>query len=323
MSRKLLQAAKCSQMSNPTQGTGNGGDRCTEAVAAMIAKTYNVPTIPGFVQTKDLTGEQIMYWFTQMLNKGSNVSALEDAAWINRYMTQHNGPSITNIHGPTFRDITAMIDRGHIGIGGFNNYAALRLSNGSNPYKWTDPSAVGHVLLIVGYDDVRMTVIVHDPLRADPSGQPADYNWSSFAPAGFSDLSEVQGQPLTTSASIFTVGSGMVNAFFSPDDNVVNFCVYLDQLEQVDNPFNVSTPQDNISAGPINWTFSDPVSWAGAVGGKLWGDTLGIVFRLVIFAIGAYMVFRVVKGWLPESAPGMGQASNANASQLASLAMMA
>lgn len=295
MGRKVLKAAKCSQMSNPHEGTGNGGDRCTEACAAIVAKTYSVP-LPG-LDIKRMSGEQVMYYFTQMLNKGSNTSALEDAAWINRWMGEHNGPLLGNVHLPSYQNIVDMIDRGHIGIGGFNNYAALRLSSGGNPYQWTDPSGLGHVLVIVGYDTAARTVIVHDPLRADPSGQPADYSWASFGAAGFADLSEVDpaGGTLPQSQSLLS-GVGGAVASLAPDAQVVNFLVYLDQKEMVVNPFsNTSATIDSV--GPVN--FTDPVSWAGSVANNFWGDLVGVFFRLLIVGVGILILANVVRSWLP------------------------
>lgn len=293
MARKVLKAAKCSQMSNPRDGTGNGGDRCTEACAAIIADTYQLK-IPGLAANH--TTEAVMYYFTQMLNKGRNVSALENAAWIGKWMSEHGGPKIGNKHLPGFADIVACIDRGHIAIGGFNAYENLRLSTGQNPYKWTDHGLVGHVLIIVGYDTTNKTVIVHDPLRANPSGQPADYTFTSFQKAGFADLSEVNGDGLNQSQSLLDIGAN-VSTSLAPDESVVNFLVFLDQEEKVVNPFeNVQAQTDNL--GPVS--FTDPVSWAGSVMNNFWGDIVGISFRLLIVGIGVLLLVRVIKSWLPE-----------------------
>jgi hypothetical protein len=195
MSRKVLQAAKCSQMSNPAAGTGSGGDRCTEAVCAMIDATYK---IGPWARDGQHTVEQIMYQLTEMLNKGSNTSAPENATWIGNWVRQNtNGQmSVGDKVWPGFQDVVSCIDRGHAAVGGFDDYVNLRLADGQNPYKWNDPHGLGHVLLIVGYDTEKQVVVVHDPLRADPGGQPADYSWAGFQAAKFHDLSEVQGTPL-------------------------------------------------------------------------------------------------------------------------------
>jgi hypothetical protein len=301
MARRQLQAAKCSQMSNPSDGSGSGGDRCTEACCAIIANTYRVP-IPGLdVNTR--TGEQSMYWFTQMLNKGSNVSALENAAWINRWMSSHGGPTLNNTHAPSYQDIINMVDRGHIGVGGFNYYENLRLSSGANPYKWTDHGLRGHVLIVVGYDTSAQTVIVHDPLRADPSGQPADYTWASFQNAGFADLSEAMGAQLNTSSGILSGiagmfgttggGSGHPATFLAPDAGVVNFLIFMDQMEDVQDPFTVSG-------------VSTPWDWASAVGSNFWGDTQAIGFRFLIILVGVLILIRLVQSWLQVSGVGAG-----------------
>ncbi len=195
MSRKVLQAAKCCQMSNPTEGTGSGGDRCTEAVGAMIDATYK---IGPWARDGKHTVEQIMYQFTENLNHGSDVSTPKNASWINDWLKQNTGGqmSLGDVVWPKFQDVVACIDRGHIAIGGFDDYVNLRLANGQNPYKWNDPHGLGHVLLIVGYDTNKQTVVVHDPLRANPSGQPADYSWAGFQAAKFHDLCEVHGAAL-------------------------------------------------------------------------------------------------------------------------------
>jgi hypothetical protein len=182
-------------MSDPTQGAGSGGDRCTEAVGAMIDATYK---IGPWAQDGKHTVEQIMFQFTENLNQGRDVSAPENASWISDWVRANtNGQmSVGDVTWPTFQDVVACVDRGHIAIGGFDDYVNLRLSSGENPYKWNDPHGLGHVLLIVGYDTEKHVVVVHDPLRADPGGQPADYSWTGFQAAQFHDLCEVHGAPL-------------------------------------------------------------------------------------------------------------------------------
>lgn len=301
-------------MSNPSQGSGNGGDRCTEACAAMIAKTYNVPTIP-FKSSKEASGEDIMYWFTEMLNKGSNVSALEDAAWINRWFSQKTNGQITlgNIHAPSYQDIQNAINRSHCAIGGFNNYANLRLYSGGNPYKWTDPQALGHVLMVVGYDTDHQSVWVHDPLRADPSGQPAEYSWVSFVSAQFSDLSEVLGPGLGAGSSGIGVDLGAAGRFMAPDATVVAMCVALDKVAELKNPFDVTAQQDTINAGPVNLSFSDPISWLGAVSNAFWNDFGALSFRFLIVLVGVVMLLSLVKSWIPAAGQSAGAVSAATA----------
>lgn len=194
MSRRILRATKCCQMTNAKAGTGSGGDRCTEACGAIIATTYK---IGPHAQAGD-SAEQIMYAFTEWLNNGSDNSVPENASWIGDWLRQNSSSQITlgDIVWPGFQDVINCINRGHIAIGGFDDYASLRLVDGSNPYQWTDPPGLGHVLIIVGYDTDKQAVIVHDPLRADPDGQPADYSWTSFQAAKFHDLIEVNGPAL-------------------------------------------------------------------------------------------------------------------------------
>lgn len=193
MPRKVLKASTGSQMTNPTSGTGSGLDRCTEMTASMILKTYSAGPWAS------LSTYAMMLKLTEMLNNGRDSSVPENmGVWFPAFMKKYSITSFTlkNTVWPGFSTVVDCIDRGHVAIGGFNNYAALRLSNGQNPYKWTDPPNLGHVLLIVGYDLEQQHVIVHDPLRADPSGQPADYSWKSFQNAVFHDCTEVVGAAL-------------------------------------------------------------------------------------------------------------------------------
>jgi hypothetical protein len=310
-SRKVLKAAKCSQMSNPTDGSGSGGDRCTEACAAMIYDTYALNTIAPFALKRHKT-EDVMYWFTQMLNKGSNVSALEDAAWIAKWMKANSAGkvSVGAKGNPTFQDIVSCIDRNHIAVGAFSNYAQLRLNSGANPYKWLDHSIVGHVLIIVGYDTSKQTVIVHDPLRADPGGQPADYSWSSFQKATFYSIHEVVGSPLSTTTF---GGLPTLQDALGPNDDVVSFLRKLDELEQVANPFYaVNANVDHF--GPVS--FTDPISWAGSVMSNIWSDVGHIMFRLMIILIGFLLALWVLKSLVP-------QGSGVDSGQAAQLAMLA
>lgn len=194
MSRRVLACAKCSQMSDPFNGKGSGGDRCTEACAAIINVTYKI----GPSAQAGATPESIMYDFTRWLNNGNINSAPENAIWISDWVSQHSNGAITlaDKQWPSFQDVVDCVNRNHIAVGGFDDYAQLKLADGSNPYLWHDPPGLGHVLIIVGYDMNNQTVIVHDPLRADPSGQPADYSWAGFQAARFHDLIEVNGPAL-------------------------------------------------------------------------------------------------------------------------------
>lgn len=192
--RKVLSAAKCSQMSNPGTGTGSGGDRCTEACGAIVDATYQVSSLAK----SGASPETIMFRFTESLNGGSDSSVPENFNWFTNWLKSqtHGQMYATDVVWPSFNDVIACIDRGHIAVGGFDDYVNLRLANGQKPWPWNDPHGLGHVLVIVGYDTSAQTVIVHDPLRADPSGQPADYSWVGFQAAGFHDLIEIVGVPL-------------------------------------------------------------------------------------------------------------------------------
>jgi len=189
---KILVAAKCSQMSNPKAGTGSGGDRCVEATCAMIDATYKI----GPLARKGADVEAIMYAFTKQWNSGNTVSSLESAQRIIDFVNEKKVVSISSVAG-AFANVQTIIDRGHIAYTGVNDYRQLRLLDGGNPYQWdaSKARAAGHVLLIVGYGD---GVVVHDPLRAEFTGQPAEYSVTSFEAAGWDTIGEVVGPRLDT-----------------------------------------------------------------------------------------------------------------------------
>ena len=165
----------------------------------MIDATYKIST-----QAKLGTDpERLMYIFTEALNSGRDVSVPENAQWIADWVSSHTHNQIT-LHDtvwPSFGDIVKAINRGHIAIGGFDDYVNLRDSSGKNPYSWNDPHGLGHVLLVVGYDDVNQWVAVHDPLQG-LSRMPRWYSFSGFQAAGFHDLIEVNGPALDGTGQI-------------------------------------------------------------------------------------------------------------------------
>lgn len=203
MTRFYLPAAKVSQMDNPQQGTGSGGDRCTEAVATMIDYTY----LLGPSAQAGTDPERVMYDFTEMLNAGKDVSVPEDiGVWFPKWLQSHK---ITNVSLAakiplTFADCKRIVSAGHVAIIQVANYSGLRLYNGGNPYQWNAASDhAGHVLLLTGYDEDFVdgngkhwgtTLIVHDPLRA-LSGMPYDYQYQSIKNA-LAVLMEVNGPSL-------------------------------------------------------------------------------------------------------------------------------
>jgi hypothetical protein len=202
MSRIILPGvARVSQMDHPQQGTGSGGDRCTESVATMIDVTYKI----GPSARAGIDPERIMYDFTEWLNKGSNVSGLEDPIWIADWVKQHSGGKISvGAIGPaSFEDAKACVERGHIAVLQVNDYSQLRTYDNKDPFQWNPVGKhAGHVLLLLGYDDdyqgFGQTLIVNDPLRGIV-GQPCDYSLSSIKAAGLIHLREVNGPPLITS----------------------------------------------------------------------------------------------------------------------------
>lgn len=194
----LSKAAKVSQMDDPQHGTGQGGDRCTEAVAAMIDVTYKI----GPSAQSGVDPEKIMYDFVAWLNNGARTSKLEDPVWIANWVKQHSGGKITlgALNNATFADCKACVDRGHIAVLQARDYSQLRTFDNQDPYTWNPAGEhVGHVLLLVGYDDnfrsAGPTLIVHDPLRGLP-GQPWDYSWGSVKASGPVTLMEVNGPSL-------------------------------------------------------------------------------------------------------------------------------
>lgn len=191
---KILEAAKCSQMSNPKSGTGSGGDRCVEATCAMIDATYKYG--PRAAAGADV--ESIMYGFVAEWNgPGKVVSALESGQRIVDFLKEYS-VEVNAVNG-IFSNVQNIVERGHIAYTGVSDYRQLRLVGGGNPYQWnpeTQPGPAGHVLLIVGYDD---GVVVHDPLRAI-GGMPASYSITSFEAAGWETIGEVMGVSLAPPA---------------------------------------------------------------------------------------------------------------------------
>lgn len=193
MRQMLPSVAHCSQMSNPKAGTGSGGDRCCEAVAAILFCT--------FIDTsKD--AEQTMYHITEAWNNGSDVSALENTPKIEQDISAASGGAISfSDVTPDYSSIVACVQRGHVAIIGVNDYRQLRSFDGGDPYQWptaTQPPA-GHVLLCIGTDDNYAghgaTLIVMDPLRGI-GGQPWDYRLDSVSAAGWASLVEVEAPSL-------------------------------------------------------------------------------------------------------------------------------
>jgi len=122
MSQKYLQAAKCSQMSSPKPGTGSGGDRCTEACAAMIDATYKLgPAARAAKTAADV--EAIMYALVGVFPNnaaGSVVSHLENFGvafpnWLQRF-SYNTIISLANTHQPVWSDVKRMIDAAHIAV---------------------------------------------------------------------------------------------------------------------------------------------------------------------------------------------------------------
>lgn len=178
-----------------TDGSGSGGDRCTEADGAIIDFAYQIGpwTRDGSHTTRD-----VMFQFTEMLNAGSTVSAPEDLySWFGQWLQQNTGGAISlgNVNNPSFADLVIVIERQHIAVARFTNYINLTLADGAKPYPWTDPQGLGHVVMVVGYDSSNQTIAVHDSLLAE-SRQPSWYSWQGFQDAGFANLYEVNGPAL-------------------------------------------------------------------------------------------------------------------------------
>lgn len=179
-------------MSNPKDGTGQGGDRCVEAVCAMIAATYGIA--PD--DKKDMTPQDIMYALTKAWNKGRTVSALEPTSRVDELVKAAKDIETNHFPG-LFANVQQTIDRGHISAAVVSDYRQLRLLGGGNPYHWNPATAqkAGHMVLVVGYGD---GVVVHDPLRSEETGQPAEYSVTSFEEAGWETLVEIAGPRLDT-----------------------------------------------------------------------------------------------------------------------------
>lgn len=191
MSKSLSEfVAKCSQMSSPKTGTGQGGDRCCEATLAMIDKTYKLG--PKAKAGED--AEALMYAFTALWNHGATSSALEPTSRIDDFMSGRGAEWGTQRWNGNFANVQTVVDRGHVAYAFVRDYRHLRLLGGANPFAWNPEreSPAGHILLIVGYGD---GVIVHDPLRG-LDGQPAEYSVTSFEACGWESVGEIVGPRL-------------------------------------------------------------------------------------------------------------------------------
>ncbi len=83
----------------------------------------------------------------------------------------------------------------------------------------------------------------------------------------------------------------------APNANVTGVLVAIDQLGALKNPFDTS--QDNVQQvlGVDN-----PVSWLGAVGTNVVGDTRAILIRFVLIAIGAALFYQQLKKFVDVGA---------------------
>lgn len=210
--RKYVAAARCSQMSNPTQGTGSGGNRCSEAVVSMIDCTYRLGPLaktigqPGV--DPDKVAEQIMFDLTKALNSGSSSGVPEDLqVWFPQWLKNNGFESLVQLQSEiplTFEHAKEIVDRQHVAVLFIRDFSKLKTFDGQNPYTFPENDHVGHYVLLVGYDDDFIdrtgkhwgnTLILNDPLRADPKGMPWDYNYQSVKDSNAS-LSEVSGAAL-------------------------------------------------------------------------------------------------------------------------------
>ncbi len=204
MQVQLLNVAKVCQMSDnqsgkPTNpnaylaGYGSGGDRCTQSCSEMVIATYQKP------QPSVADAEAAMYKIVEAENSGRDVSVPEAGSTMVSTIKAHNAAlSLTDTKYPSFAAIKACIDRSHMGIVGFNDYNKLMTSENKSPYSWHDPDNLGHVLVVVGYDDVHQWLLVHDPLIGT-NDQPMWYTYASFQNAKVADLLEVNGPALNKS----------------------------------------------------------------------------------------------------------------------------
>ncbi|MGH9637997.1 MAG: LysM peptidoglycan-binding domain-containing protein [Candidatus Angelobacter sp.] len=197
----LNRVAKCSQMSNPKAGTGSGGDRCTEAVAAMVDATYKIG--PDAQAGKD--PEALMLDFTEWLNHGSDVSGLEDPAWVAKWVAEHSQDVKLVEVPPDHASIVKAIAAGHMVLLNVQDYRQIRTFDGKVPWPFDLSKAdkAGHFFAIVGWRDSWQssspTLIALDPLRS-LSGMPWDYSEQSIIEAGVNHVWEVEGPSLAKPA---------------------------------------------------------------------------------------------------------------------------
>lgn len=79
-----------------------------------------------------------------------------------------------------------------------------------------------------------------------------------------------------------------------PDASVMAFFQTLDLALVVANPFDVNAPQDNL----LGVQFTDPMGWIEGFGSNLVADLRGIFLRLVLMAIGVFIIWRVTRDFI-------------------------
>lgn len=97
--------------------------------------------------------------------------------------------------------------------------------------------------------------------------------------------------------------------------NIATALQSFDSALSVTNPFDFDTSgiQDNI----LGVQFTDPVQWLGTVGSNLIGDMVALILRIILLALGVYVLYKVVDHFVNIS--GAVQGATSTVSKLAPL----
>jgi|SRR5579872_357825 len=127
----------------------------------------------------------------------------------------------------------------------------------------------------------------------------------------------VQGSPASSggpnaatiaASTAYNAAKTVKNAWsLASNANVATALQAFDSALSVTNPFDFDTSgiQDNI----LGTSVTDPVQWLGAVGGNIVNDIVALVLRLILIALGIYLLYKVISHFVDFSGAIQGTAS--------------
>lgn len=125
---------------------------------------------------------------------------------------------------------------------------------------------------------------------------------------GVSFISLPDGYKPSIGAQIYAfssqIATGAATTFALTSNATIAQALYvIDQFLIIKNPFDVDpdTIQDTISVAGISASFSDPVKWIYQVMGNIFNDTVALIIRIILIAVGIYILFRVIDHYIQIS----------------------